>query len=306
MPLNINPNYDSNNPTILLNTQIPALTEDADIQEALRLYHYGSTTPPALPSLINPESVAGYLKSLREDVTTLQDLGIGSSYSNTLPTNVPDGYVWVNSDSAAPIFNNILLSAFQPSAPTNDLAEGMLWVDSDSSPLELYVYDGTQWSPVTSGGGGSSYAAGAYALTDATGIDSITSAAGSAFVYSSSPTTPFGVNITTTSGYSKIRIRLSVGYYYANANPVYGPITISRIVNGNIATLTNVGAINIDRSEGDIYFEVVDTHGQTAGSVISYGLANATNIDTSAVITFTDPFSGTVPMTIQLEAEEVA
>jgi hypothetical protein len=42
MTTNINPNF---NPTTeptnpLFNTQIPTLTEDANIQEALRIYHY--------------------------------------------------------------------------------------------------------------------------------------------------------------------------------------------------------------------------------------------------------------------------
>lgn len=289
------------------NTTIPSLTDDANIQEALRMYHYGTadgSIPDDSGNPIQAESIAAYLGGLQ---TQIDAFGIGSSYATTEPalTNDDNGFIWVdaNSTSLATTFGLPNVAYYQATAPTTGLVEGILWVNSTSGALSYY--NGTSWVEVT-GGGGSSYTAGAYALTDVTGVDSITSAAGSAFVYSSSPTTTFGVSITTTSGYSKIRVRLSVGYYYANANPVYGPITISRIVNGNVATLTNIGAINIDRSEGSIYFEVVDTHGQSAGSVISYGLGNATNIDTSAVITFTDPFSGAVPMTIQLEAEEIA
>lgn len=294
MPLNINPNYDSNNPTILLNTQIPALTEDADIQEALRLYHYGSTTPPALPSLINPESVAGYLKSLREDVTALQDLGIGSSYSNTLPTNVPDGYVWVNSDSAAPIFNNILLSAFQPSAPTNDLAEGMLWVDSDSSPLEIYVYDGTQWSPVTSGG---SVSLGAYSEfnltgtgTDVTGYDAVTAANiglnTTVFGYLAGATpTPFAVTVVST-GMSKIELEFIFG-----ARNVDGNIGIFRTINGDPLTATQIATTNTGYQ-----IKMVDTHGQSLGTAITYTIAN---LDTQTIT-----FDG--DQIIQAIAKEVA
>ena len=50
-------------------TKIPGYEDAADIQEALRLYHYGSTTIPTESTLgtasgINTKSIAGYLKAL--------------------------------------------------------------------------------------------------------------------------------------------------------------------------------------------------------------------------------------------------
>ena len=50
-------------------TKIPGYADAADIQEALRLYHYGSTTIPTTdelgtPSGINTKSIAGHLKAL--------------------------------------------------------------------------------------------------------------------------------------------------------------------------------------------------------------------------------------------------
>ena len=34
---------------------------------------------------------------------------------------------------------------YQTSAPSLELTQGMLWVDSDSSPLKIYVYSGSAW-----------------------------------------------------------------------------------------------------------------------------------------------------------------
>ena len=57
-------------------TKIPGYEDAADIQEALRLYHYGSATIPTedelgTPSGINTKSVAGYLKAIDNTIETL-------------------------------------------------------------------------------------------------------------------------------------------------------------------------------------------------------------------------------------------
>lgn len=56
-------------------TKIPGYEDAADIQEALRLYHYGSTVIPTdnnlgTPNGINTKSVAGHLKALSNADTT--------------------------------------------------------------------------------------------------------------------------------------------------------------------------------------------------------------------------------------------
>jgi hypothetical protein len=60
---------DTENGSGLYPTKIPGYEDAADIQEALRLYHYGSSTIPTVDELgtangINTKSVAGYLKAL--------------------------------------------------------------------------------------------------------------------------------------------------------------------------------------------------------------------------------------------------
>jgi hypothetical protein len=136
------------------NTSIPALSDNANIQEALRLYHYGTLTPPTLMDQVLGQSVAGHLKAISGRVTNLETTGIGSDYSSSIPTpqnlgqeNIPDGFVWVDSNSSAPNFNingltPVAVSRYQTTTPTGTIAEGTLWVDKGSDPLTMYVYDG--------------------------------------------------------------------------------------------------------------------------------------------------------------------
>ena len=49
-------------------TKIPGYEDAADIQEALRLYHYGTAIIPATASEINDKSIAGYLKQLQTNI----------------------------------------------------------------------------------------------------------------------------------------------------------------------------------------------------------------------------------------------
>jgi hypothetical protein len=152
MATNINPGFNPETVSSnqLYNTQIPALSENANIQEALRLYHYGvGGNVPVTNSQISDNTIAGHLKFLQTGITTLQNKGVGSSYSKLSPENPENGFVWVDSDSVAPIFQSPPLTVpsvakYQNSAPTLNLKDGMLWVDKDASPLRLYVYDAAE------------------------------------------------------------------------------------------------------------------------------------------------------------------
>lgn len=125
-------------------TKIPGLEETADIQEALRLYHYGSTSydPDNTDKGILPNpSMAYNLKVLEADIDALQNNGIGSEYVGTQPTDVPDGFIWVDSTSSGAIEVALPSVFYQNEEPDTGLTEGMLWVDKDSNPLAMYVYD---------------------------------------------------------------------------------------------------------------------------------------------------------------------
>jgi hypothetical protein len=134
------------------NTSIPGLSDNADIQEALRIYHYGTKTPPSNLAGVTSKSVAGHLKSISDRVQTVESAGIGSGYQANEPTSVPNGYLWVDADSAAPVFDETLVSVpsvvkYQNSQPTTNLKDGMVWVDKDDQFVNTYVYDetGTSW-----------------------------------------------------------------------------------------------------------------------------------------------------------------
>lgn len=129
----------------LYNTQIPGLDDAADIQEALRLYHYGSLVyDPANTdeSLIPNPSVAYHLKNLQDQVDVLDTKRTAGDYLPESPSNIPDGYLWVDSDSVGPASASIAATAvFSPEAPTSNLANGLVWIDSDSALKTAYVWD---------------------------------------------------------------------------------------------------------------------------------------------------------------------
>lgn len=135
----------------LYNTKIPGLDDAADIQEALRLFLYGSTTYDTAntntSNLPNP-SLARHLQSLRDDLTILEDLFPGSDYSNSepvaadfTPSEIPDGFIWVDGSTATLSTANYSTAVYSNTAPTSGLVDGLIWIDKDSSPQMAYIYD---------------------------------------------------------------------------------------------------------------------------------------------------------------------
>lgn len=129
----------------IYNTKIPGLDDAADIQEALRLYHYGSlsydvnnTDESQLP---NP-SVARHLKLIQDELDFLDAKRTAGDYLNEAPTGIADGYLWVDADSTGPASSAIRSTAvYSPTPPTQNLSEGIVWIDSDSALKKAYVYD---------------------------------------------------------------------------------------------------------------------------------------------------------------------
>lgn len=70
------------------NTQIPSIADDADIQTAFRLYHYGSNT--GTPSSIPEDSIAGHLTALEESKIGLVPTPIPTS--TNLNTYITTGF----------------------------------------------------------------------------------------------------------------------------------------------------------------------------------------------------------------------
>jgi hypothetical protein len=72
------------------NTKIPALSDNADIEAALRIYHYGSNTDN--PSPIPDNSIAGFLGALESTKLSLTPKSIPNDYSNNLNSIVQTGF----------------------------------------------------------------------------------------------------------------------------------------------------------------------------------------------------------------------
>lgn len=85
-------------------TQIPGYEDAADIQAALKLYHYGTATTITQESEIVANSVAGHINAVNVRLDAVEGTGIGSDYGSTKPVLLKDGYIWVDSESVvAPV-----------------------------------------------------------------------------------------------------------------------------------------------------------------------------------------------------------
>lgn len=138
--------------TGVYNTKVPGYEDAADIQAALKLFLYGSTTfdptvAGAINNLPNP-SIARYIKVMQDEIDALEAAGLGSSYG-TEPSSPAVGYIWMPSDATATV-PLVQAAIYQNSAPVSNLVDGLLWVDKDSSPLAMYVYDlaTTTWKKI--------------------------------------------------------------------------------------------------------------------------------------------------------------
>ena len=142
----------------LVPTKIPALSDDADIQDALKAYHYGSydfdTAETNTANLLNP-SIAYTITNLQTQITTKAALEVAardsSRASTTAPlaaaftafsNTIPDGYVWLDKDSSAGVGYYAATSVYTTTAPSTNLANGLIWIKKGSSPIEMYVYNG--------------------------------------------------------------------------------------------------------------------------------------------------------------------
>jgi len=141
----------------LVPTKIPALVDDANIQDALRAYHYGSydfdtaVTDPA--ELLNP-SIAYTVNDLQNQINDQVTLELASrnisSAQNSAPVaanftsfseTIPNGYIWVDKDASAPVGYISATSVYTATQPSTGLANGVIWIKKGSTPLEMYVYN---------------------------------------------------------------------------------------------------------------------------------------------------------------------
>ena len=128
-------------------TKLPGLEDPADIQAALKLYHYGTANTITSESEIIADSVVGHIKALDTRVDAIESDGLGSSILSSAPTGVDNGYIWVDSASSVTADVQYATVSYQTSQPSSP-STGTLWVDSDSSPLTMYVWSGSAWREI--------------------------------------------------------------------------------------------------------------------------------------------------------------
>jgi hypothetical protein len=127
-------------------TKIPGYADAADIQAALRAYHYGSytydTTNTSTASL-EANSIAKFLFDIETDIAALEARpSSGGNAQNAQPVpgdfspaDVPDGYIWVDADGTLGGVPTGATAVFTNSAPTTSLTTGTVWVDKDATAI---------------------------------------------------------------------------------------------------------------------------------------------------------------------------
>ena len=138
----------------LIPTAIPGYADAADIQAALRVYHYGSysynpaNTSPG--SLVSP-SMAKTIYDIQQDIVDLENRpSSGGDVANTAPvpgdftpSGIPNGYIWVDQDGTIGGQPTSATSVFTNTAPTSDLSTGVIWVDKDATEIAANPYIAT-------------------------------------------------------------------------------------------------------------------------------------------------------------------
>jgi hypothetical protein len=285
----------------IFSTQIPSLTENANIQDALKIFHYGTKTVPTNISQLAPASVAGHLQAANVRLTALEQLGIGSVYSPNEPSSKADGAIWVDATSNAPIYENFFVAYYQESQPSAQ-ENGLLWVNSVTKAIKVYDEADETWKTVASG---SSSSAGAVNVVDLTGqsisivgLDSATATGlGIAPIFgyqNSGALVPLAPAITTTKDNSKVEVSFVFGKALQSAQ---GNIGLRRFINsGQSPTL--LGSFYFDgASVPQIHY--IDSVTVPEGSLLTYVLENLS----SETITFDGQSAS---YTIQAVAKEIA
>jgi len=127
-------------------TKIPGLADAADIQAALRAYHYGSytySTANTSPGSLEANSIAKFLYDIEQDIATLEARpSSGGNAQNAQPVpadfspaDVPDGYIWVDADGTLGGVPTGATAVFTNSAPVTSLTTGTIWVDKDATSI---------------------------------------------------------------------------------------------------------------------------------------------------------------------------
>ena len=181
----------------LWTTKQPGYDDTADIQAALKAFLYGSYTYDTTntnPSQIPPNSLASHLQGLDDRVTAQEVLGIGSDFltlSEIQAVSSPtDGYIAIASDSnGLGIQTTYGVAIYQNEEPTENLTDGVIWIDKNSVNKDIYVYNDGAFKKV----GTYTQAKGDLLVGSAQGSTNILSAGDNGKVLTVDSTSPLGI-----------------------------------------------------------------------------------------------------------------
>lgn len=128
-------------------TKIPGYSDAADIQAALRLYHYGDPEYDITntnTANLEPNSIAGSLQHLEDRVTDVENASLPISVQQTEPASPVDGFLWINPSTntiTGGVYGNVI--DYTTTAPVTYVVDGRLWAKKGTTPVELYIYNGT-------------------------------------------------------------------------------------------------------------------------------------------------------------------
>ena len=130
---------------VLVPTKIPGLADAADIQEALRVYHYGGSgfEATAAQTSLPAVGIARRLLEISDDITALEnrpssggDVATNAPVAvDFTPSGIPNGYIWVDSNGSLGGAPTGATAVFTNSAPTTSITTGTIWVDKDSTTI---------------------------------------------------------------------------------------------------------------------------------------------------------------------------
>lgn len=273
----------------IFNTKMPGYEEAADIQAALKLYHYGSSAYDVDnldTSLLPSPSIAFHLQTITDDILDLQALGLGSIVSSSEPTaNIADGYIWLDPTTDAQVYTENLVAHTSTTEPTTNLTTGYLWVDISTTPYELKVYDDNSSAFVEVRGMAPSSGDSLY-LDYNTGTNDLQNIDDGVALKHSDGTTDLEGSITVSSGFTRSMIELHgrISPVTTDGEDTYlmvqrstdGGSTWSDVQNVQTSSIENDNAGNFVSLWKPFTIKVLDTHGVAAGSSVSYRFINNT------------------------------
>lgn len=263
---------------VLVPTKIPGLADAADIQEALRVYHYGgsgyeaTSAQTSLPAV----GIARTLLEIQDDITDLENRpSSGGDVDTTAPvagdftpSGIPNGYIWVDEDGTLGGAPTGATAVFTNSAPTSSITTGTIWVDKDSTTITANPFVPT--STINAKGD----------LLVGSANDSIVtlSAGSNGYALTADSSTTSGLIWTDTASSTQILTNKTLTSPVLNTPVSNYAVMKSPEEKFNVVASAATGTINIDMETAGIWYYTSDA---TANHTLNFRYNSSTTLNNS-------------------------